>query len=109
MAASPMAAKYGQTLDRPSAYEKLRARAGQAAHDQGQTGSVEAEAGFNNAKRYGGGVKGGAAQTPGRPTGNSSRNDSLGEAFAKSFARQLGTRTGQAVVRGILGSIFGKR
>ena len=112
MAASPMAAKYGQTLDRPSAYEKLRAKAGQAAppptpqsppqpQSQGQP-----DDGFSHAKRYGGGVQGGA--TP-RTTTTSSRNDSLGEAFAKSFARQLGTKTGQAVVRGVLGSIFGKR
>jgi len=30
-------------------------------------------------------------------------------AFAKSFARQLGSKSGQAVLRGVLGSIFGKR
>ncbi|MBC7477950.1 MAG: DUF853 family protein [Pseudorhodobacter sp.] len=100
MAASPMAAKYGRTLDRPSAYEKLRAKAEQAAPP------AQPEDGFSHAKRYGGGVTGGATQ---RSTTSSSRNDSLGEAFAKSFARQLGTRTGQAVVRGVLGSIFGKR
>jgi hypothetical protein len=29
--------------------------------------------------------------------------------MAKSFARQIGTRAGQAVVRGILGSLFKKR
>ena len=28
--------------------------------------------------------------------------------FAKSFVRQIGTKTGQAVVRGILGGIFGR-
>ena len=110
MAASPMAAKYGQTLDRDSAYEKLRAKAAQAAPPaapQPQNQSPDQpDDGFSHAKRYGGGVNGGATQ---RPTTSSSRTDSLGEAFAKSFARQLGTRTGQAVVRGVLGSIFGKR
>ncbi|HMS95997.1 MAG TPA: hypothetical protein PKA03_12405 [Tabrizicola sp.] len=28
--------------------------------------------------------------------------------FTKSFVRQLGTRTGQKVVRGVLGTIFGR-
>jgi hypothetical protein len=31
------------------------------------------------------------------------------EVFAKSFARQLGSKSGQAMIRGVLGSIFGKR
>ena len=104
IAASPMAAKYNQTIDRESAYERLRARAGRAAEPQaGQTDQPE----FQNARRYGDGAT--DRTTTQRPTTGSSRNDSLGEAFAKSFARQLGTRSGQAIVRGILGSIFGKR
>ena len=35
-----------------------------------------------------------------------SRSDSIAETFGKSLARQLGTRTGQALVRGVLGSLF---
>jgi hypothetical protein len=31
------------------------------------------------------------------------------EAFAKSFARQLGSKSGQALVRGVLGSLFKAR
>jgi hypothetical protein len=31
------------------------------------------------------------------------------EVFAKSFARQLGSKSGQAMIRGVLGSLFGKR
>ena len=113
MAASPMAAKYGQTLDRDSAYEKLRAKAAQAAPPPAPTPVSPTQPanppddGFAHARRYGGGVTGGATQRT--TTSSSSRTDSLGEAFAKSFARQLGSRTGQAVVRGVLGSIFGKR
>ena len=38
-----------------------------------------------------------------------SRSDSVATAFGKSLARQLGTRTGQAIVRGILGSLFKSR
>ena len=108
IAASPMAAKYAVTVDRVSAYERLRARAGKAAEDAQageQTGQTDLPE-FQNARRYGRANE--EVATP-RTTGGSSRNDLLGEAFAKSFARQLGTKTGQAVVRGILGSIFGRR
>lgn len=107
MAASPMAGKYGQTLDRASAYEKLRAKAAQTA--PAPETDPQTDGGFSHARRYGGGASGGTAQAPSRPTSRSSRSDTIGDAFAKSFARQLGARTGQAVVRGILGSIFGKR
>ena len=109
IAASALAGKYNQTVDRDSAYERLRAKAGRAAEsatsDQRSRQSELPE--FQNARRYGEGDS--QRSTTTRSTGGSSRNDSLGEAFAKSFARQLGTRTGQAVVRGILGSIFGRR
>ena len=113
IAASPMGGKYSLTVDRDSAYERLRARAGKAAEAAAEDTAVTGQGGapeFQNARRYGRDT-----DAPTRPvsttrsTGGSSRNDLLGEAFAKSFARQLGTRTGQAVVRGILGSIFGKR
>ena len=124
IAASPMAAKYGQAVDRVSAYERLRARAGKAAEaaagqgDGGQTAMGQTAMGqtaisqtdaaaFQNARRYGREASDGGVATQRR--GGASRSDSLGTAFAKSFVRQLGTRTGQAVVRGILGSIFGKR
>ena len=40
---------------------------------------------------------------------SSSRSDSLATAFGKSVVRQLGTKTGQAIVRGILGSLFKSR
>jgi len=60
---------------------------------------------FDRARRYDG--KGYSESKPRR--GTSSGSDSIGTAFAKSFARQLGSRSGQALVRGILGSIFGKR
>jgi DNA helicase HerA-like ATPase len=113
IASSPMAAKYGQTVDRDSAYERLRARTAAAAGPAGATpppvqkGSDDQE--FRNARRYGGGA-GGAAKPEAAPRPKAaSRSDSLTEAFAKSFARQIGTRTGQAVVRGVLGSLFGRR
>ena len=113
IAASPMGAKYSQTVDRDSAYEKLRARAAAAganANSPAPTASGQAAptgGDFQNARRYGGGV--GQATAAPAPRTSTSRSDSLTETLAKSFARQIGTRTGQAVVRGILGSLFGKR
>lgn len=107
-----MSTKYSQTVDRDSAYERLRVRAEKAA----ETAATQTETDrgdqpeFQNARRYGNDGQGTSSSTPKtRTTGGSNRNDSMGEAFAKSFARQLGSKTGQAVVRGILGSIFGKR
>ena len=121
MAASPMAAKYGAAIDRDSAHERLRERARRAGQlaEASQSGQQDMPE-FNKARRYGE-DKGERSSTPIPKSGipksgipksgipKSSRNDSVTDAFTKSFARQLGTKTGQAVVRGILGSIFGRR
>ena len=107
IAASAMGAKYNQVVDRDSAYEKLQART-RASAPPAAPEAPEAPQGttYSHARKIGGGaVEPKPAQQPRK---SSSRNDSLGEAFAKSFVRQLGTRTGQAVVRGILGGIFGR-
>lgn len=107
---SPVRGKYDAPLDRDSAFERLRARseaaAAEAARVEAQKADEKRE--FERARRYDG--KGyGAPESKPRSTGGSSRSDSVGTAFAKSFARQLGTRSGQAMVRGILGSLLGKR
>ncbi len=112
LAASDMGRKYANAVDRDSAYERLRVRADKAAQDAAaaeaaESRQSEAEREFTKARRYDGGRSAGTAPAP-RKT-STSRSDSVGEAFAKSFARQLGTKTGQAVVRGVLGSIFGRR
>ena len=123
MVASPMGAKYGTAIDRDSAYERLRAKAERAARDAAEAEDRAAKASeeereFARARRYDGGSSGelrdfgtsSRKTTTSRSSGRSSgRSDSVGEAFAKSFARQLGTKSGQAIIRGVLGSIFGKR
>ena len=114
IAGSPLAGKYDTTVDRDSAYERLRARAAQAADTAAKADAAPPAAPantdlridpgeFNQARRY----DGGKPAAPKKPS--ASRSDSIGETFAKSFARQLGSRSGQAIVRGVLGSIFGKR
>jgi DNA helicase HerA-like ATPase len=106
MSASPMRGKYDTPIDRESAWEKLRARAGAAAEEaaRAETAATEARE-FERARRYDGKVE--AEAKPRRSS--SSRSDSVTEVFAKSFARQLGSKSGQAMIRGVLGSLFGKR
>ena len=109
MAASPMQGKYDALADRDSAYERLRAKSEAAARDA--AAQAEPKAGdlridfddFKSARRY----DEGRASAP-KPAAKS-RGDSIGTTFAKSFARQLGTKGGQAIVRGVLGSLFGSR
>ena len=116
---SPLKGKYDTTVDRDSAYERLRARAEAAATEAARaeeaanpTQRGTSDTGlridpdeFSRGRRYDGGT------TPRRDPAKkpSSRSDSIGETFAKSFARQLGGKTGQAIVRGVLGSIFKSR
>ncbi|WP_233192694.1 helicase HerA-like domain-containing protein [Acidimangrovimonas sediminis] len=118
IAASPIAGKYDTVVDRDSAYERLQARAKAAADEAEKAAAAEAPSGsaaqldeaFNSARRYNpraGGASSGASKRI--SSSRASRSDSIGTAFAKSFARQLGSRSGQALVRGILGSLFKAR
>ena len=94
-------------LDRESAFEKLRAKADAAAKDAAELEQKQADEKreFERARRYD--ADGYREAAPKRSSAG--RSDSITTSFAKSFARQLGTKSGQALVRGILGSIFGKR
>ncbi len=109
IAASPVTGKYDTAIDRESAFEKLRARADAAsteaqAADAAKGRAAELDDAFNNARRWDGGTT--AKATPKPAT---KRGDTVTEAFAKSFARQLGSKSGQALVRGVLGSLFRSR
>ncbi len=114
MAGSPMQAKYGQVIDRDSAYERLRGRAEAAAQETAAADQREAapqaraDDGLAHARRWDGGASDSPRAAP-KPKTSSSRSDSVTEAFTKSFVRQLGSKSGQAIVRGILGSIFKSR
>ena len=102
MAGSAMGAKYDKLIDRDSAYERLRAKSDAAAKS---AADAPPEADLQNARRY----DGGRSASDAAPRKSAGRSDSVVEAFAKSFVRQLGSRSGQAVVRGVLGSLFGRR
>ena len=118
IAGSPIAGKYEKAIDRDSAHEMLARRAAEAAEQVARAeaeaardkAGAEAEREYRNARRYDPTPR---YETPRKPTTTrrttSSGSDSVGEAFAKSFARQLGTKSGQALVRGILGTLFRSR
>lgn len=113
VAGSPVAGKYDNAIDRESAWEILKARSEQAVAEAARTDEDAGDTsdGFNRARRYGGEKSAGSRYEAPAPkkTTTSRRSDSATDAFVKSFARQLGTKGGQAVVRGIFGTLFGKK
>lgn len=101
IAGSLVAGVYDTPVDRESAYERLSAAHGAA--------SPTAGGGFL------GNLLGGADAASPLPTvpasgrGRGRTPDSLVETMAKSAVRTAGSSLGRAIVRGILGSIFGGR
>ena len=98
IAASPLAGRYDAAADRESAHEILAGRAEAAAREAamaeemlGQAAGQERE--LTSARRY-------------EPTRSARAQPSLGAELARTVVKQLGTRQGQAMVRGILGSLF---
>jgi DNA helicase HerA-like ATPase len=111
MAASGLGGKYDLPFDRESAFEKLQARAADAAREATEAEekaarAKEEERAYRQGRRYDDASPWG--QTKPAPR-SSSRSDSLATTFGKSLARQLGTKAGQALVRGVLGSLFKSR
>lgn len=105
MAASGMAAKYDNVLDRKSAYEILAKRAEAAAKgaEKAETAAEEQPAAlreFNAARRYSG-------SRVSRSTARSRQpRDTFGSAMTQAVIKELKGTTGRRLVRGILGSLF---
>jgi hypothetical protein len=90
---------YEKTVDRESAYERLKAS---AVEKQGTTAPpVEKKPGMFDSIFGSGGGTGLPSASRGR------RGDSMMEAAAKSAVRAIGSSVGREIVRGVLGSIFG--
>nr|AKQ70958.1 ATP-binding protein [bacterium enrichment culture] len=97
MASSPVAGIYDKTVDRESAYERLKGRAEQAAPPApGATTGATGGGWMDSLKGSLGGLMTG-----------SGRKDSMVEAMAKSAARTVGSTVGREIVRGVLGSLLG--
>jgi DNA helicase HerA-like ATPase len=93
---SLVAGVYEKTVDRESAYEKLKGRAVQSADAApAPTGSAPASAGGWLSDIAGGLLTG------------SGRKDSILETVAKSAARSIGSTVGREIIRGVLGSLLG--
>ena len=82
LSASTVGARYSKTVDRESAYEMLKRR-----------------------------VEGAATQAEEKPAPRSAgrRSDSPVEAMLKSTMRAAGSQLGRTLIRGIMGTLFGKK
>ncbi|MEF8698279.1 MAG: helicase HerA-like domain-containing protein [Candidatus Accumulibacter sp. UW20] len=95
--ASAIYGHYEESIDRESAYEKLKAGAGQA--NAGEAATPAAGGGWLDSL---GGLFGG-----GSGSSRARRGDSVIETAAKSAARAVGSQVGREIIRGVLGSILG--
>jgi uncharacterized protein len=98
MQTSVVAGVYENAVDRESAFEILKVRAGQPAVAPGNAGAANPQ---------------GPAwyeRIPGLTAGSGGRRgDTLVEAMAKSAARTIGSSVGRQIVRGVLGSLLGSK
>ncbi len=95
LASSLVAGQYEKTVDRESAFEKLKARRGTEASpttsvDSGGLGGILGKLGFPGA-------------------GGASKREGVVEAAVKSAARAMASEAGRRIIRGVLGSILGGR
>ncbi len=102
LATSLVAGIYEQTVDRESAYERLKAQHPPPPIPGGPSPTADKpdEPGFLSTI-FGGGSR--PAPSRGR------QPESLGTTMAKSAVRTIGSSLGREIVRGVLGSIFGGR
>ena len=107
LAASDLAGKYDQPLDRRSAHEILAHRAetaakeAEAAEEQAEAAASPMAREFNAARRYSGGrVSRSSARSYGKP------RDTFGSALQEAVIKELKGTTGRRIVRGILGGLF---
>jgi DNA helicase HerA-like ATPase len=97
---SVVAGVYEKVVDRESAFEILKARAGQPLPAQGTVGGTPAP-GVPAAPPWYENIPGMSHTTGGR------RTDSVVDVMAKSAARAMGSSVGRQIIRGVLGSILG--
>ncbi|HEY4317028.1 MAG TPA: DUF853 domain-containing protein [Herbaspirillum sp.] len=112
MAASIVAGVYETTVDRESAYEKLKGRvaagAGQAGKEPSGSAASTAPAGGQAGEGGIGDMLGGIFSGGGIFGKSSGRGDSAVQAMVKSAARTIGSQVGREIIRGVLGSLLKK-
>ena len=103
LANSLVAGVYEKTVDRESAYEKIKGRAAAAA-----TEAANNPNGGAAGQSASGGMLGGLNDILfGRTGPRGGRNEGLAQSMAKSVVRTIGSTVGREIIRGVLGSIFG--
>jgi uncharacterized protein len=110
VANSLVAGVYEKTVDRESAYEKLKGRAAQspANADGPRAAPANPSSSAPPAPDGGGGLLGGLSDLLFGSTGpRGGRREGLAEAAAKSAMRSVGSSVGREIVRGVLGSLLG--
>jgi len=109
---SIVAGVYEKTLDRDSAFEKLKghvaARAGQAEEQAKASPAKSRGAAAEPAAEEGGGLLDSLGSGLGSLLGGGGgRRTSAGEQLFKSAASSIGREVGRQIIRGVLGGIFG--
>ena len=103
LANSLVAGVYEKTVDRESAYEKIKGRAEVAA-----TEAANNPNGGAAGQSASGGMLGGLNDMLFGTTGpRGAKHDGLAQSMAKSAVRTIGSTVGREIIRGVLGSIFG--
>jgi uncharacterized protein len=111
IAGSLVAGVYEKTVDRESAYEKIKGRASATPAGTAATtptaGTLPGKAAPAPAEE-GGGLMGGLKDAIFGSTGpRGGRRPGLAEAAASSAVRSIGTAVGREIIRGVLGSLLG--
>jgi DNA helicase HerA-like ATPase len=108
LAESLVAGVYEQTIDRESAYEKLKGAPSAAGQKVGASGTAAAPA--PGQAESSGGMFGGMGEILfGRTGPRGGQHDGLAQTMAKTVVRTIGSQVGREIVRGVLGSILGGR
>jgi len=106
IASSLVAGVYEKTVDRESAYEKIKGRTNVSA-DQAQEAKTQAGK-APPAQDSSGGMLGGLNDVLFGSTGpRGGKYDGLAQTLAKSAMRTMGSSVGREIIRGVLGGIFG--
>jgi len=109
IASSLVAGVYEKTVDRESAYEKLKGRS-LASADAAQSMQQESagKAAAPAAQESGGGLMGSLGSILFGSTGpRGGKHEGLAESAARSAVRSVGSAVGREIVRGVLGSLLG--
>jgi uncharacterized protein len=113
MAGSIVAGVYEKTVDRESAYEKIKGRTDKKMPDEAPASAAgqAPKAGAPAEEKAGGGMFGSIMDSVGNVfTGGAKHTrSSVGEQMIKSAASSIGREVGRQILRGVLGSILGGR